>query len=1096
MEGATPIESISLQFYEDSESAIKGIEKVIKSFQKLKAEVSNITLNIKGVKNIQELATATEGISESSVSKLERLGAALQVLSSVSIPSSLASDVKKISKAIDLTSIGGTKEVLDLPYEIEPPDEMVEVQTAINGITDSLDNVEKAGEKTIVQTSFDNLTGSADEAKKKIDGVTDAIEGVQQATAQKVTKTFTYSDYATALNGGKTTKLTTSDAEMDATAQAIRRLRGEARLVVTDIKDAGTTVTETNSKFKLFRSGVDSLFTSFKNIGSSLVRKGLGAVGGGIKNLWDRTLGAHSAFFKLFNSIKRVATYRLIRTAIKGITQGVKTGIDNLYQWSAAFDSLREFANSMDRIATAALYVKNSLGAMAAPLINALAPALDYLADKFVMLLNVINEFFAALTGASTYTVARKVAQEYKDAAADASGAAKALKSFTIGIDELNIIEDTGRSGGGGGADNNVAEDWFHKETVDTQIANFWGMVREAFENGDWATLGITLGDGFNRLVDNVDWEGIGTNAGQKFTGAVTTAYWTLKTADFTNVGESFAETVNAFLENADFETAGRTITAFFTNIGDAITGFLDETDWGLFSTKVKDLLLGTIKEFNEWAEGKDWAKISEDVSGAIRQIIDAFTGEDVTSELGGLLKNGAEIVWNLTIKVAWDLGAGWGTDAGNYMYDLIHGNADETLVGAMGANIIELSMPQFSWAQDDDTISGFVDLFDKLITGDEPALSEVIKSSLMRVIPEGIRNAINDLTNIVDIGSALYKLFNLGNGKQGNLYGKKSISSSFATIGDAIYKQLTKPFEGLVRVVNIVIDAIKKLKAALTTGDWGEVKTFISNGIGGITGEIKKRWESDEGDLISTIVKIGVEAGNRFFMVGKNALTAGEDAVRKFGQGMSSNMSSVKSAANNIKATALSQFSNIKAEFKTSGENIVAGIQAGLTSKQGALFNQLKKLAEDSKKGFNNAIKSHSPAKLFVPSGENIVLGVNKGISDNAYTTTGVINDWVDSFSTIPMNVGLSDISMPDLTDVVDKVQQYVATSSTVAVDGSTGDIEAYLTNSVLPLLTGIADNTRRQADKNETTEVVLDSRKVTQSVNRQNRNNGYSFT
>ena len=137
----------------------------------------------------------------------------------------------------------------------------------------------------------------------------------------------------------------------------------------------------------------------------------------------------------------------------------------------------------MDKIATAILYVRNSLGALVAPIINAVAPALDYLADKFVEVLNVFNEFIAALTGASTYTVAKKIGTQFKEIESGASGASKALKTFTIGIDELNIIQDTGGSGGGAGGLNNVAEDWFEKQEVSNDMKNFADQVKSMAED-------------------------------------------------------------------------------------------------------------------------------------------------------------------------------------------------------------------------------------------------------------------------------------------------------------------------------------------------------------------------------------------------------------------------------------------------------------------------------------------------------------------------------------------------------------------------------------------------------------------------------------
>ena len=117
------------------------------------------------------------------------------------------------------------------------------------------------------------------------------------------------------------------------------------------------------------------------------------------------------------------------------------------------------FANSMNSLATNAQYLKNSMGAMAAPLINALAPAIDFVIGKVVALFNILNQLFARLTGSKTYTAAKKVAATYGGAAKDAAGtaskaakkAADEIKRYTLGFDELNILGDKNKDSSGNG---------------------------------------------------------------------------------------------------------------------------------------------------------------------------------------------------------------------------------------------------------------------------------------------------------------------------------------------------------------------------------------------------------------------------------------------------------------------------------------------------------------------------------------------------------------------------------------------------------------------------------------------------------------------
>lgn len=132
--------------------------------------------------------------------------------------------------------------------------------------------------------------------------------------------------------------------------------------LVTGANAAKTAVTKLASGLKKLGGGVINTAKSGIKKLSSLLKNGLS----GSAQKSTSKLG------QMFNSIKRIAMYRAIRAALSAITQALKEGINNLYQYSNAMGGT--FAQSMDRLATSSQYLKNSLGAMAAPIINALAP--------------------------------------------------------------------------------------------------------------------------------------------------------------------------------------------------------------------------------------------------------------------------------------------------------------------------------------------------------------------------------------------------------------------------------------------------------------------------------------------------------------------------------------------------------------------------------------------------------------------------------------------------------------------------------------------------------------------------------------------------
>lgn len=134
---------------------------------------------------------------------------------------------------------------------------------------------------------------------------------------------------------------------------------------------------------------------------------------------------------KFFKSLKRIAMYRAARFVLSTLTNVLKEGTNNIYQFSKSVNG--SFAESMDTISTSFLYLKNGLGAMIAPLVTMMTPAVDALVDRFIELTNSIGLALAKMSGASTWTKAVKVQTQYAEAVE------KTTRSLT-GFDEINKL--------------------------------------------------------------------------------------------------------------------------------------------------------------------------------------------------------------------------------------------------------------------------------------------------------------------------------------------------------------------------------------------------------------------------------------------------------------------------------------------------------------------------------------------------------------------------------------------------------------------------------------------------------------------------------
>lgn len=337
-----------------------------------------------------------------------------------------------------------------------------------------------------------------------------------------------------------------------------------------------------------------------------------------------------------FKTIKRIATYRLIRTALKEITKYMGEGMTNLYNWSKTAD--RTFSNSMDRIATSAKYLGNSFAAMASPLVNALAPAIDFIIDKFVDLFNTINQIFSRLAGKSSYTAAKRVATQWGDASKKTGSAVASMKRTILAFDEINKLDKPSSGGSGGGSSAASASSMFETRAISGSISSFADQIKAAFKSSDWKGLGTLIGNEVNKIIDKIDFASIGAKVGNAINGLFTTKYWTLEAINFTNIGYKIAEFLNNTINRINFEYVGRYMVKRMTVIGDSIIGFFTNFNWGQAAGSLSDFVVGLYKELNKWFSRQDWSGIGRTIWEKLKDVI-------ANIDYTGLARNMAEFI-------------------------------------------------------------------------------------------------------------------------------------------------------------------------------------------------------------------------------------------------------------------------------------------------------------------------------------------------------------------------------------------------------------------------------------------------------------------
>ena len=220
-------------------------------------------------------------------------------------------------------------------------------------------------------------------------------------------------------------------------------------------------------------SGLKRLTEGFKKITAPIQKtaSALGNVGKSSKKT-SKGVGLLGVKFRfLSGSLARIAKYRFIRFMLSQITQAAKEGINNLALYSKSINGLdsAKANQTLSAIKTKFLEVKNALGAAVMPVLQALTPLIIAVANAFIAAANAANQFISILQGKSTFTKAKEYAVDYADSLTSAGEAAKKLKDYTMGFDELNIINTDTASGSGGGQSQDYSQ-MFEEAKIDTGV--------------------------------------------------------------------------------------------------------------------------------------------------------------------------------------------------------------------------------------------------------------------------------------------------------------------------------------------------------------------------------------------------------------------------------------------------------------------------------------------------------------------------------------------------------------------------------------------------------------------------------------------------
>lgn len=225
------------------------------------------------------------------------------------------------------------------------------------------------------------------------------------------------------------------------------------------------------------------------------------------------------------------------------------------------------------------------------------------------------------------------------------------------------------------------------------------------------------------------------------------------------------------------------------------------------------------------------------------------------------------------------------------------------------------------------------------------------------------------------------------------------------------------------------------------------------------------------------------------------------KDVVSGFASGITSSYNSSKSSVTTWASNVKSWFSDIasRSAFYEIARDVVNGFNSGINDLYYTSRRYMREWANDAIAAFKSELDSNSPSKVFERIGGDTVLGYNNGITTLGKTTKGVVDSWANSFTSVSpvmrFAVDTSALKYYTSDSFAKSVSADVTSNRNLSVTGFEECMKEFYKEYVEPTLSQMADDMRRQADKNEQTIVQIGNRTVTDAVTTQRKANGYEF-
>lgn len=661
----------------DTGGVSKGMNAVKAGMTRISAQVSKMGDSAKS--SFQRQITAITDLYqnyEKQERKVSELKSKLEELSKVKIETEeykkLKDDMKTLEDEFEKIE-AKQREWLDMGFSIDSAP-LKELDKQMDGIWADIDRLQRkqkemqaTGRAYVDPTSTDAYKGTAERyntESQKLERINGRL----------------YSSYNNLKN-----KVEEYRQKNNRLAQAMQNLQKAAARVGMVVKNMGSALRSAGSSIKSMVSAMKKAVENMFNLNKQTNRSRMSL---------SRMLGMSLLFSGVF-------------PAISAVSDGVKTGFENLAQYSNSTNSaISSLMSSMTRL-------KNSFATAFAPVLTVVAPIMSRFIDMISRAITYVGMFVAALTGQNSFVKAVGVQEDYSASldktSKNAKKASKQTKDYLSSLDEVHKVSASGSTGtdDSGGYKAPTPSEMFETVPIANSIKGIADKIKKLIKAEDWEGLGAYIASGinkglqkvydainwkkvgpkitkfcnaftrtFNSLVDHIDWDLMGRTVGAGINTIVNTLNLLITGIDWKNLSKKFATGIAGFVREVNWNNLGQLIGNRFMIAWNIFNGMVHNLPYKEIGQAVADGLNGAVSRFSlseigdtlatglngaftslySFTECFDWSELVNNIAGGINTFVSEFDWKANGRKLEAFLDNLCGSLVDMAEKTDWEV--------------------------------------------------------------------------------------------------------------------------------------------------------------------------------------------------------------------------------------------------------------------------------------------------------------------------------------------------------------------------------------------------------------------------------------------------------